>query len=104
MSADRMLLAAEGLRHRAGCPGPNYAVLMGNRGDKLLTCRGCQSTAPLHRLLEPADEQTARYVLACVRCDNTIRLHRARPRVPLCARCKRRSTPEPDHDTRSNYR
>lgn len=80
------------LDHLANCPAPQEFDYRGARGDVIRGCHNCGRRVP-HRVLklrEAEQSSTARYVLACVRCDSQILLNSPRPRIPLCIRCKER--------------
>jgi hypothetical protein len=64
----------------------------GSQAARCRYCRGCQFTP------DPT-EPPPRFVLDCVRCGVVIRLHSARPRLPLCDECR-----HPDRPARTSSR
>lgn len=75
-------------RHSAACEGVAWSTYLNRLTDcHELLCRGCNRTVEVALLA--GETTTGRYVLTCVWCDQEIRLHRARPRVPLHPACAR---------------
>ena len=85
------------IKHRAWCDAPHVELFTGRHGDAMARCTNCrdigvvETTATRTPNADPAPPAAARprYALACVRCDRVMRVHSARPRVPVCAECSR---------------
>lgn len=84
--------------HRPGCRQSSGLRRHGN----LLTCRACGISAtiptgdPTPAPDAPPPGPPAPYVLVCIDCDRPMWTFNPKPRVPLCARCRRtRTKPKP---------
>lgn len=91
LSAEETERAKEAFNHAANCAGIQWAQYVSRLGFPMLRCRGCDRAVPVARLLDQLIETaTRRYVLTCIECDQDIRVHRPKPRIPLHPSCARR--------------
>lgn len=86
------------LRHDADCPGTDVVRFTAKRtGEDMLACQGCSRSYPVAKLagrvgINPTTGASARFSLLCIDCEQETAPTSARPRLPLCRRCRHHRT------------